>query len=157
MHERRANPLILLLYSARAQSVIRFVWAFLSRGKMCDLFEFCWGIYYARACWRVTRRMLWTRSGQLDIAVYLVLSVYVSLTLKAVGLIDCLYMTDRLQPFVFYWRTKSPISWMPCRGSAEKHHIYIFGWTVPLRMFIYFGWKRETKSKKIFFLRQKRT
>ncbi len=57
--------------------------------------------------------------------------------------------------FVFYWRTKSPTSWMPCRGSAEKHHIYIFGWTVPLRMFIYFGWIRDKQNLRFFFSSEK--
>ncbi len=28
--------------------------------------------------------------------------------------------------------TKSPTSWMPCRGSADKHHIVISEWTIPL-------------------------
>ncbi len=50
----------------------------------------------------------------------LVLSVYVFLTLKAVSPIDCHYMTDRPQRFNLHLcsteETKSPTSWMPCRG-----------------------------------------
>ncbi len=65
--------------------------------RATDRFRAC--VCYARACWRVTRRMLWMRSGQLYTTVDLVLSVYVVLTLKAVSPIDWHYMTDRLQRF----------------------------------------------------------
>ncbi len=50
----------------------------------------------------------------------LVLSVYVFLSLKAMGPIDCHYMTDRLQRFELKKlnlcsteETKSPTYWMP--------------------------------------------
>ncbi len=31
--------------------------------------------------------------------------------------------------------TKSPTSWMPL-GYADKHHIFIFGWTIPLTWYV---------------------
>ncbi len=63
-------------------------------------------------------------------------------TLKAMSPIDCHYMTDRLtdRPQRFELKIficvllKSPTSWMPW-GYADKHHIFIFEWTIPLRHF----------------------
>ncbi len=56
---------------------------------------------------------------------------------QAVGPIDSHYMTDRrfeLNIFVcVLLKKQSPTSLLPCRGSADKHHIYISGWTIPLK------------------------
>ncbi len=68
----------------------------------------------------------------------LVLSVYVFFSLKAVGPIDCHYMTDRLQRFelkIFYWRNKVTYI-LDALRVTDKHHIIIFGWTIPLRIII---------------------
>ncbi len=65
------------------------------------------------------------------------LSVLVLFTLKDPVPIDLHYMTDRLQWFELevlvcvLLKKQSPTSRMPCRGYADKHHIYIFGWTIP--------------------------
>ncbi len=54
-------------------------------------------------------------------------------TLKDPVPIDLHYMTDRLQQFelnIFacvLLKKQSPTSLMPCRGYADKHHIFIFG------------------------------
>ncbi len=58
--------------------------------------------------------------------------VYVFLSLKAVEPIDLHYMTERLQRFELEVlcsteETKSNTSRMPCRGYADKQHIYILG------------------------------